>query len=342
MNNTWKYVIILVILCILGLGVWLQFAVSNTQKVKVSVIVPVYNAEKTIRRTMDSLLKQTLGKIEIIVVDDGSTDGTAKILDEYAAQNEHVKVIHQENSYVGTARNEGRKQATGDYIAFIDADDTVSEDYFEKMYKTAKAHKADVVAAENVVFVWENKDNLEEPYKERADFTKNDVIEDLAPYRAVVDGYVWDKIYRRQWLDEHNIWCSSRRTPAEDNFFTTPVLMYAGKMYVAKGATYYYHRGNSSETGVKYTEAKDEIIDMFADLRGLILSSDLDNAQKTRWLTATDEARQRIVSDYVDCLVEGDKAAVQEKIREFFPEDMVIFSDNYVLDKKHSRLYQKI
>lgn len=312
------------------------------QNPKVSVIVPVYNGEKTVKRTLDSLLNQTLQGMEIIVVDDGSTDNTPQILDEYAQKYGHIRVIHQKNAYVGAARNTGRKLAQGQYIAFIDADDTVSDDFYEKLYQTAEKHHADIVAAEKVLFVWENKDNLTEPYQEREAFTQNEVIKDLASYRQKVDGYVWDKLYRKSFLDEHNIWCTTRRTPAEDNFLTTPALMFADKMYVAKGATFYYHRGSSSETGVKHTKLSDEIVEMFADLNKFIAASGLKQTKIDTWLKATAFARRRIIGNYYDCLKEEDKAVAKEIILKEFPEDRIIFDKPTQGDEPHHQLYQQI
>ena len=91
------------------------------KEVKVSVVVPVYNAEKFLRRGLDSLRKQTLKDIEIICVNDGSTDGSAAILAEYAAHDKRLKVITQENRYIGAARNRGLDAARGAYVVFMDA-----------------------------------------------------------------------------------------------------------------------------------------------------------------------------------------------------------------------------
>ena len=314
----------------------------NYHNPKVSVIMPVYNGEQTVKRTLNSLLKQTLSDMEIIAVDDGSTDNTPKILDDYADKYHHIHVIHQPNAYVGAARNAGRKLAKGQYIAFIDADDTVSDDFYEKLYQTAEKHQADIVAAEKVLFVWENKDNLKEPYQERAAFMNNDVIEDLASYRQKVDGYVWDKLYRRSFLDKHHIWCTLRRTPAEDNFLTTPALMFADKMYVAKGAIFYYHRGSASETGVKYTKLSDEIVEMFQNLDEFIKSANIEQAKINTWLKATAVARKRIVGNYYDCLKEEDKALAKEKILSAFSEDKDIFDHSSPSDEPRHQLYQQL
>lgn len=315
---------------------------AEKKETKVSVIVPVYNGEKKLSRTLDNLLAQTLEEIEIIVVDDGSTDKTAEIINKYVAENPQIRGIHQKNAYVGAARNNGFKVAQGEYVAFLDADDTVSEDFYEKLYKTAKRHDADVVAADHVVSVWVNE-NKEELYMERQAFTDKGIVEDLSAYRAEIYGYLWDKLYRKDFLNKHHILGTPRRTPAEDNYFTTQVLMYADKMYVAKGTTHYYWRGETSETGVKYTNPKDEIIEMFADLNNLIEESELSDEQKNVWLDAVAQVRVKLFANYYDCLKEEDKEAVRAKIRQYFINDEI---ENVLLpandnQKKH-QLYQKV
>ncbi|WP_270312668.1 glycosyltransferase family 2 protein [Ligilactobacillus agilis] len=100
----------------------------------VSVIIPVYNVEKYLRRCLDSVLKQTYRQLEIILVDDGSTDSSGKIVDEYAKKDARIVVIHQENGGLSNARNHGIDIATGEYLTFIDSDDYVVEDYVEYLY----------------------------------------------------------------------------------------------------------------------------------------------------------------------------------------------------------------
>ena len=99
----------------------------------VSIIVPVYKAEKYIHRCIDSLLAQTYKNIEVVLVDDGSPDNCGKICDEYASKDSRVKVFHQQNRGVSAARNTGLAHIKGEWITFVDADDKVTEDYIEKL-----------------------------------------------------------------------------------------------------------------------------------------------------------------------------------------------------------------
>ena len=128
---------------------------------KVSIIIPIYNTEKYLKACLDSVLSQTYENLEIILIDDGSTDNSGKIIDDYAKKDHRIKVVHQKNRGQSAARNEGLKKATGDYISFIDADDKIKPNFIEKLlapfdettaltvcgihYKRLKQHSAEDV-----------------------------------------------------------------------------------------------------------------------------------------------------------------------------------------------------
>lgn len=116
-------------------------------KPKVSIVVPIYRAEKYLAQCVDSLLGQTLADIEVILVDDGSPDRCGKMADCYAGSDSRVTVIHQENAGLGAARNAGIRAASGEYIGFVDADDWVRPEMFQKLYHAAVEHDADIVVS---------------------------------------------------------------------------------------------------------------------------------------------------------------------------------------------------
>jgi len=111
---------------------------------KISVIVPIYNVEKYLRRCVDSILAQTYANLEVILVDDGSTDGSPAICDEYAQKDKRVVVIHKKNAGVSAARNSGLDKATGDYVAFVDADDYVDTSMYAKLIEKAEQNDLDI------------------------------------------------------------------------------------------------------------------------------------------------------------------------------------------------------
>ena len=119
--------------------------------IKVSIIVPVYNVELYLRECLDSIINQTLKDIEIICVDDCSTDNSYIILDEYSKKDSRIKLLkHNVNKGLGPARNTGINVAQGEYIGFIDSDDYISLDYFENLYNTAKKYNSDIVSTLNI------------------------------------------------------------------------------------------------------------------------------------------------------------------------------------------------
>ena len=134
------------------------------EEIKVSVIVPVYNAEEHLNQCLDTIVNQTLKEIEIICVDDGSTDNSLEILNQYAQKDTRIKVIQQKNQYAGVARNNGLKIARGEYVIFLDSDDFFKEDLLEKTYNQGKKVDADIVLFGAKCFDNESGDYIEKPH----------------------------------------------------------------------------------------------------------------------------------------------------------------------------------
>ena len=119
---------------------------------KISVLVPVYNTEKTLSKCLDSILKQTIiNDIEIVIVNDGSTDNSQVIIDNYVDKYKNIFKYKQKNQGLGATRNKGIELASGEYIAFLDSDDWVDENYYELMYKKAKEENSELVISSYIV-----------------------------------------------------------------------------------------------------------------------------------------------------------------------------------------------
>lgn len=123
----------------------------------VSIIVPVYQVEAYISECVESLLAQTYTNLEILLVDDGSTDSSGEICDEYAVKDDRVRVVHQQNQGAAGARNKGLNLASGEYVAFVDSDDMITSDYIEELYGLIKKYHADIAAC---AYVRDRKDNV--------------------------------------------------------------------------------------------------------------------------------------------------------------------------------------
>ena len=126
------------------------------QKPLVSIVIPVYNVENFLRECLDSVVNQTMNELEIICVDDGSTDNSLNILKEYQKKDNRVKVISKSNSGYGNTMNVGTDAATGEYVGIVESDDYVKNDMFEVLYKNAKQFNADIVKSDHYTFSTQN------------------------------------------------------------------------------------------------------------------------------------------------------------------------------------------
>ena len=151
---------------------------------KVSIIVPVYNGEKYISKCIDSLLNQTLKDIEVIVVNDGSTDDTEKVVKSYT--DERIKYYYQENGRQGKARNNGIRRATGEFLAFVDDDDYVESDMYEKMYNEAIKTNSDLVICDLEVIEGENSRYFHCMPKYTDDNIKNYIMSNNGPTNKII------------------------------------------------------------------------------------------------------------------------------------------------------------
>ena len=218
--------------------------------IKLSVIVPVYNTEKYLRKTLDSLVNQTFKDLEIIIVNDGSTDGSKAIIDEYEKKYENIMAIHLKNSGVSIARNKGIKKANGKYITFLDSDDYVDLDLYEKMYKQIDKD-TDSVECD---FIWEHPNN------ERYDVLNKD-IHPLLSVRAVV----WNRIYKKDIITKNNIYFRED-VYYEDIEFCYEIFPYLkNKKYVNDAYVHYVQREGSITTC-----KTDKLKDVFTVLDGTI------------------------------------------------------------------------
>jgi len=206
----------------------------------ISVIVPVYNAGLYLKQCVDSILSQTKDSIEIILVDDGSTDGCGKIVDDYAAANDNVLAIHQENGGVAKARVTGLQNAHGKTIGWVDADDFIAPDMYEKLYGFLLERDADYVYCDYSFYpekVW-GKEKWFKQYHGRVDW---DYIER--------NNQEWNSLTRRELLDELGI---ERLFPVFGEYAWIAVLLFAKKPAVLEEKLYFYRVGIASASGGSY------------------------------------------------------------------------------------------
>lgn len=214
---------------------------------KVSIIIPVYNTENYLEKCLSSIVQQSLKEIEIIVVNDGSTDSSCSILSCFANYDSRIKIINQENKKQGAARNAGMRVATGEYIGFVDSDDWVDLDYFEKLYNVAKKYDSDIALATNVR-VGNGKTKKRLNIAEEKVYT---FIEDkFCGCNQFNNECPTNKIYRTEFLKNNNItWPEG--VYFEDKLFTTESIYYANKVVSVPNINYYYFRNPTSTVNTK-------------------------------------------------------------------------------------------
>lgn len=203
--------------------------------IKVSVILPVYNVEKYLTRCLDSIVNQTLKEIEIICVDDGSTDGSAKILKEYSKRDDRIRVFYRENRGAGAVRNFGMQRAQGKYLSFLDSDDFFEPTMLEKAY-----NKAENCQAELVVFRSDQYLSESDTFKSALWTLRMSEIPPYEPFnhRQMTDnifkvfvGWAWDKLFLRSFIEEQHLLFQEQRT-SNDLFFVFNAVVLAKKIAV--------------------------------------------------------------------------------------------------------------
>lgn len=242
----------------------------------VSIIVPVYNAQKGLSRCLESICSQTYQELEIIVLNDGSTDDSLAICEQFRAKDPRLVVVDKENEGVSRTRNAGLALAQGDYIQFADSDDVLDPDYTQNLVQAALEHSADLVIAPYWMVIPSNSsktghalETLQESLGIEPEAPKTEVHkygflpqgvysrEDYA--RRLMQqpasfyyGVLWNKLYRREIIMAHNIRCDEEFTWSEDMLFNLSYIRYAESFYAIRTPLYYYarHRKHSLSASV--------------------------------------------------------------------------------------------
>lgn len=208
----------------------------------VSVIVPIYNAEKTLARCLGSILKQTHTALEVLAVNDGSTDGSLAVLNEIAAADSRVRVFDKPNGGVAAARNLAIEAAEGEYLQFVDSDDELPSDATARMVAAMESQNCELVIAPytEVVGTIRRKRGFlsEDMVLEQADFLDRFSEHPNSFFYAVL----WNKLYRRQIIAENGIRCDSRLPWGEDFAFNAEYYRFAHGVAVLSEPVYDYIR----------------------------------------------------------------------------------------------------
>lgn len=223
----------------------------------VSIIVPVYNTEKYLRRCVDSVISQSYSELDIILVDDGSTDNSAEMCDKYAQEDSRIRVIHKQNAGLGMARNSGLDAANGDYVAFIDSDDWIELDHIENLVREITETEADLAIGTL------RESDGEGNEKKRGSYIKKGIYEGIKLKEGLlypmigpspefgddvqIESSSCTNLYSMDIIRENGLrYQSEREAVAEDVFFNIAFLGHARRVVVTEESGYlYYYNGAS-------------------------------------------------------------------------------------------------
>lgn len=225
---------------------------AQQRKPLISVIVPIYQIEHYVGICIESIIKQTYRHLEIILVDDGSTDRCSEICDLYAKKDHRIKVIHKENEGLVAARKAGLSASCGEYVGYVDGDDWIEADFYESLYQLMTISGADVVAAGHRRDIFEKSEQfcnniacgtyegrgLEALYKEMISYQNF--------YRPGITTYVWSKLFQRNVLMEHQMRVDERITIGEDAAVTYPALLSCKCVCITDNCAYHYRQREDS------------------------------------------------------------------------------------------------
>lgn len=253
--------------------------------IKVSIIIPVYKvSENYLRKCIESCVNQTLKEIEIILIDDGSPDNCGEICDEYALKDNRIKVIHKKNEGVSKARNVGVVKATGKYIGFVDADDWIETDFYEKMFYFGEKYGLEMIVSG---FVKEKNNKILEVLKRENNkvFNKIEALKNLFERKLYVWS-IWDKIYRSDTIKNGRIFFSERISMGEDLEFLWCLLKKINKIgYISLNKYHYCYRQKSVTSINSAEKKKDSVTVMHAILKeSKLINKELFNIIKRVYL----------------------------------------------------------
>ena len=220
-------------------------------EIKVSVIIPVYNAERYLRECLDSVINQTLQDIEIICVDDGSTDNSLALLKEYQEKDNRIKILEQENKGAGAARNLGLQNSIGDYVIFFDSDDYCKKGTLELLYKDIIENNSDISVCHSTSFELRNNKkffteitySVNSQYLEGKTYFNPRMVNDCI--FQIFTGWPWDKLYCRKFLIDNKLEFQNIRH-SNDTYFVLYSLCIANKVSFIQDNLIYHRILNSS------------------------------------------------------------------------------------------------
>lgn len=255
----------------------------NNKAPKISLIIPVYNTEKFLAEALKSVENQTFKDFEAIIINDGSTDNSGKIIDSFAAKNKSFRVINQDNKGLSAARNAGIKAATGQYIAFFDSDDYLSPDFLKELYKLASENQADIAYCN--FYIYKNKSGFTSymPFTAKSGvYSRKNALNKLI-LDITMHHFAWNKLFSRSLFTEN---CIEFPDMYYEDIATCPRLFFcANKIAVTSKALYYYRRHDDSIISLMTDEKINDLILSFGINRNFLEEKNIYKKYKLTFKT---------------------------------------------------------
>ena len=309
--------------------------------IKISVIIPVYNCEKSIKKCIESICQQSLEEIEIIFVNDGSTDNTSEIIKEYQKQDDRIVILEQKNSGPSIARNRGIKSAHGQYIGFVDSDDYIEKDMYELLYSAINASKAEI----GICNYWEESGVGKVLSETQNDLPNGKVLDKEEIKEKILSSFVkeknrgffalWNKIYSKEFLEKHMLQLDEKREHGEDWIFNIQAFDCAEKVVAVENILYHYVQINSNSLMRKYRENQIELLFSGREVLNTVLrkngiSLDEEEHYKKFFYTFYSYALKEIVHN---------KKNASERLREYLKNSLLVEAATKI---KHISIHMKI
>ena len=224
---------------------------TSAENIKISVVMPIYNAIEYLRTALDSVVSQTLRDIEIICVDDGSTDRSLDVLKDFQKADDRVRIITENNAGPSIARNKGLSRARGEYVIFLDADDFYEPTLLEKLYECAVADELDIVIARFDIYNERKakfESNISSDHSELFETNNVVTVSEFPDYIfQCTSGYVWNKLYRRSFITDNELSFDPEVRVFEDTYFVMTSIAVASKIGKVREVLM-HHRVYSEQT----------------------------------------------------------------------------------------------
>lgn len=225
----------------------------------ISIVVPVYNVVKYLNRCLESLLSQTLDNFEIILVDDGSTDGSQILCDAAAQKDSRIRVIHKENGGLSSARNVGLRESRGTFVGFVDSDDSVDPDGYKLMLQAIETYDTDFVMGDYTRILSDGRSWLKTLDLRKGLYKRAEIEKDIFPRLIMGEDLnygpllsVWHCLYRRSFLETFSLTFDEQVRWSEDNIFSAVMGYRCRSFYYLKGISVYHYYQNPGTITTSY------------------------------------------------------------------------------------------